>query len=112
MEIRFLGTGGVFDWQHGNSAALIRRRSETFLIDCGPTVYAKLCSTGTVDEIDHILLTHLHGDHVGSLSAVVLHMNLRASEKRRASILYPTEEFREDLIALLRFLVGEPELFV
>ncbi|HEX2091045.1 MAG TPA: MBL fold metallo-hydrolase [Longimicrobiaceae bacterium] len=112
MEIVFVGTGGIFDLEFGNSSAIVTRRSRTFLIDCGPTVYPRLYSAGMADPIDYILVTHLHEDHVGSLSTLILHTNLRAREKRRATLLYPTEEFREDLTTLLRYCLGDPSEYV
>lgn len=107
MEIAFVGTGGLFDWEYGHSSALVTRGARTFLIDCGPSVYPRLLGAGRADPIDAILLTHLHEDHVGSLVTLVLHLKVRAREPRRATILYPTEVFRNDVETLLSLCLGD-----
>ena len=73
MELKFLGTGGAFDWECGNSSALVSFKGETILIDCGCVVYQQLCRLNLIDKIDAILITHFHDDHVGSLSSILAH---------------------------------------
>lgn len=108
MKITFLGTGGVFDYQYGNSAALVEHRGKTFLIDCGPSIYPTLRQHGLTESIDYILLTHLHGDHVGSLFSLVLDMNTRQRPGRRAPILYARESFRDHVERFLACMLGDP----
>src|SRR4030095_1587723 len=67
MLLQFLGTGGAFNPEYGNSAALIRCNGKSILIDCGFTVFAKLKEFNLFNQIDYILITHLHNDHTGSL---------------------------------------------
>jgi ribonuclease BN (tRNA processing enzyme) len=107
MEIEFVGTGGIFDLEYGHSSALVTRGARTCLIDCGPSVYPRLLAAGRADPIDTILLTHLHEDHVGSLVTLMLHQKLRAREPRLATILYPTEAFRRDIVTLLSYCLGD-----
>ena len=102
MHVKFLGTGGVFDYEYGNSAAVVRHNGRTILIDCGPSVYGTLCSHGLIEEIDYIVLTHLHGDHVGSLFSLLIHLSSRCKPSRKAVLLYPTDQFRQLVESFLK----------
>ncbi len=109
MQIKFLGTGGAFDFEYGNSAAFIHFRGKRILLDCGNSVYRRLRQTGLADQIDYILITHLHDDHVGSLNSTVLHHKYLLAEPRKARILVPTESFAKELQAFMNFGLRDPK---
>lgn len=74
LEITFLGTGGAFtDFRvnyHNN--ALVRTDEGPVLIDCGGTAPQALRELGIHPEtLRGVLVTHLHGDHVGGLEQVL-----------------------------------------
>lgn len=75
MELQFLGRGSSFNPKEGNTSAFLKSvDGETlFLIDCGSTVFSRLLEKGILEGIKHlhIALTHLHGDHAGSLSELI-----------------------------------------
>lgn len=77
MELQFLGRGSGFNPEEGNTSAFLKSDDgETlFLIDCGSTVFSRLMEKGILDGVQHlhIALTHLHGDHVGSLSELLVY---------------------------------------
>ena len=104
LSIKFIGTGGVFDYELGNSSAIVELRGERILVDCGYTVFPQLVKKNLIDHIDYLLLTHLHGDHAGSLHAAILHWtNVR---KRNIKLIYPSEKYKAELISYLKiFLV-------
>ncbi len=82
MNIRFLGVGGAFDPEYGSSAAVIDTGDRTLtLLDCGCTTYGDLRRNGVVDEITHVLITHLHDDHCGSLGSLINHHFHSANKK-------------------------------
>lgn len=112
MQIKFLGTGGAFDFEYLNSAACLRFRNKNILIDCGTTVYSRLRETGRADDIDYLLITHLHDDHVGSLASVILHHKFLIDPPRKPVILCPTTRFGDQLYAFLRFPLLKPENYV
>ena len=62
-----LGTGdGWAGDSRGHSAFIYRLGGRTLLIDCGEPVSRRLRAAGIApDDLDGILLTHLHCDHVG-----------------------------------------------
>lgn len=90
-DVKFVSTGGIFDYKIGNSSVLIGGKIGTILIDCGYTVYSKLVELDVISEIDYICITHLHGDHIGSIHPLVLHLANRC--KKKVKIIYPTELF-------------------
>ncbi len=83
MEIRLLGTGtstGVPLLRckcpvcHSNDSrdkrlrqsAIVHHNGKTILIDCGPDFRTQMLRSGETD-IDALLITHIHYDHVGGL---------------------------------------------
>ena len=100
IDIRFVGTGGAFDVAQGNSAAIVRCKNKTFLLDCGYTVYPRLRQLNHCDNIDYVLITHLHDDHVGSLSTFLGHQRY-VSQCDEVQLLHPTAVFGDQLYAFL-----------
>lgn len=112
MEIKFLGTGGAFDHAYGNSAAWVTLGGKHLLVDCGNTVYHALRKTNLADHIDYLLITHLHDDHVGSLCTTILHHRYLLDSPRKARLLVPDGDFRDQLYEFLRFGLIRPERYV
>lgn len=108
MDIKFLGTGGAFDYEFGNSAAWVNFHGTCILIDCGNSVYRRLRETGLADQVDYILITHFHDDHVGSLSSVILHHKYFLHPPRKARILVPNENFQQEIYDYVNFSLTEP----
>jgi|GEM_PF-5625027 len=69
MNCKFIGTGGALDYQFGNASMIIDLPTRV-LVDCGPSIYPKLMEKNLLETFDYLLLTHLHGDHVGSIFQV------------------------------------------
>lgn len=112
MEIKFIGTGGAFDYNYGNSSAWIYFQSKHILLDCGHTVYARLREHNLVDKIDFFLLTHCHDDHIGSLSTTILHQQFLQHPPKKAQILVPSEAFKNELLCILSPSLITPEEYV
>jgi ribonuclease BN (tRNA processing enzyme) len=110
MQIKFLGTGGAFDTDYRNSAALLEFRGINLLIDCGFTVFPTLVEKHLVQQVDHIILTHLHNDHCGSLANLLLYKSI-IEKSKRPIILYPSEQFKQQLYLFLQIQVKEPEKY-
>lgn len=110
VPIRFIGAGGAHEIHLGNSAALLSWAGKTFLIDCGFTVYPRLVQRNLVDQIDAVLITHLHDDHIGSLSALLYHRHF-LSRLSPLPVLVGTPELFAKLYTYLHFLMGEVERF-
>lgn len=74
MKVTFLGTGGAFtDFRvnyHNN--LLVETAVGPVLIDCGGTAPQSLRELGIKPwDVHSVLVTHLHGDHVGGIEQLV-----------------------------------------
>jgi len=84
LKLQMLGTGGAFAKTYGNNNALFAENGFTLLVDCGITAPRALHEMGIrLDEIDAILITHLHGDHVGGLEELTFRMKFQHGRKLR-----------------------------
>ncbi|MCC9136849.1 MBL fold metallo-hydrolase [Pontibacter silvestris] len=110
MNIKFLGTGGAFDTEYLNSAAILEFRDIKLLIDCGFTVFPKLIEKNLVHEIDHVILTHLHNDHSGSLANLLLYKSI-ILKNDRLKILYTSEQFKQQIYDLLAIQLKYPDKY-
>lgn len=106
-EIKFLGTGGAFDIAQGNSAAIVNWQGKKILLDCGYTVYTRLRELNLVDALDYVLITHLHDDHVGSLSTLLYHRHFITNNP--LTLLYPDDAFRDVLCKYLAYPMQNAE---
>ncbi|MEM3384986.1 MAG: ribonuclease Z [Nitrososphaeria archaeon] len=74
VRIIFLGVGGwISDPSLGHTSILIESSNdEVMLLDAGEGVYAMLKRFGyDVDDIDYVVITHGHGDHILGLPTLV-----------------------------------------
>lgn len=71
--LKFIGTGSAFNSVLGNNCAYIRKGKALILFDCGGDVFNKLKNSNLLDDIEEVFvfITHLHGDHVGSLPTLI-----------------------------------------
>lgn len=74
QSLKFIGRGSAFNREEGNNSAYIKKENSFLLIDCGELIYDEIekrkLITEDIKEIN-ILITHLHGDHAGSLSSFI-----------------------------------------
>ncbi|MGP8077258.1 MAG: MBL fold metallo-hydrolase [Thermoplasmata archaeon] len=98
MKLCFLGTGaGNFrgSLRHPVSALL-----EGLLFDCGAGATGRLHDLGRFDEVEVVLISHLHTDHVAGLFDLLLH-TLITGRTRPLTIVSPP-----GLSAILRAFVA------
>lgn len=91
----FLGIGSFDNTKLGNTSCYIRRGNSLFLVDCGYDVFEKIkkviddseSSEKPIDNI-RIMITHLHGDHCGSLSTLIEYCYY-VKNMKKIDIIYP-----------------------
>jgi ribonuclease BN (tRNA processing enzyme) len=72
LQVTMIGAGSAFSKIYGNTSALVEfKNGYKLLIDCGHTVPASLEEMNiSLTDINGILITHLHADHIGGLEEV------------------------------------------
>lgn len=111
MRIKFLGTGGAFDVDCLNSAALMEFRNKNILVDCGFTVFPTLVKKNLINRVEYILLTHLHNDHCGSLATLLFYKTI-IEKSEKPVILYQTEQFRQQVYSFLQIQMKDVDKYV
>lgn len=90
MHITMLGTGSAFAKRYNNNNALIEVDGYRLLVDCGITL-PKALHEAELDfaQLDAVLISHIHADHVGGLEELAFQMMFRYQRK---PVLYIAEE--------------------
>ena len=72
--LTFLGNDSGFGDR--NNSAYVEIENELFIIDCGFTVFNEIKNKFDFNKYKkiNIIITHLHNDHAGSLSQVILYL--------------------------------------
>lgn len=96
-----LGTGdGWAGDRRGHSAFLFRLGDSTVLIDCGEPVSRRLRAAGVApDDLDGIILSHLHCDHVGGF--FMLMQGFWLDGRQRPLTVHMPEEGRKPIRQML-----------
>jgi len=72
LRVTFLGTAGAVPTVQRNvSAVHVNREGDELLFDCGEGTQRQMMRFGTGFSLDHLLLSHLHGDHVLGLPGLL-----------------------------------------
>ncbi|MFF2093526.1 MBL fold metallo-hydrolase [Paenibacillus sp. NPDC058174] len=75
MNITMLGTGSAFAKKYDNNNGLIELDGYKLLVDCGITLPSSLHAAGlSFNDLDAVLVSHIHADHVGGLEEYAFQM--------------------------------------
>ena len=106
MEVVILGSGTATPQLKRNaSGILVRSSSSTILVDIGTGTMRRLCEAGVdYKEIDVVLITHFHPDHVSDLAPFLFAHNYAYGKMRtnRFFVLGPSglEQLYDGLVKL------------
>jgi len=112
MEITFLGTGVAIP-QKGRvqSGVFARLEDKPLLIDCGSGVLSRFPEAGlSHTEIDTVLLSHLHLDHVADLLPLIKANWLRGKTDMKVYGPQGTEDWFSMVIAAYEYILDEVEV--
>jgi len=95
LKITMIGTGNAFAKAYYNNNALVETEHINLLIDCGITLPHALYQSGrTFADLDGVLISHMHGDHIGGLEELAFQMMYTYARK---PTLYIAESLIEPL---------------
>ena len=86
MQVQILGSsaGGPFQGRH-YTAQILQQDNHYYLIDCGEGTQEQMYKFGVkADRLNHVFISHLHGDHVYGLVGLITSYCL----KRRTETLH------------------------
>ena len=105
LSVLFLGTAGAAPSAHrGAPGHLVRRGGDRILVDCGEGTQRQLLRSGVgLVDVDDVLITHAHADHILGLPGILKTFALRAREAPLQ--LYGPAGFPE-LMGVLKPVIG------
>jgi len=73
--LNFIGNGSCFNTDFGNTSAyyMDQETQSLLLIDCGESIFERIKKQKLLEKAKdvHVLVTHLHSDHAGSLPSLL-----------------------------------------
>jgi len=91
IEIQFLGSGDAFgSGGRLQSCILVKTGKQNLLVDCGASALTGMAGFGVdPNDIDLIVISHLHGDHYGGIPFLINGSQLMFKRERPLGIIGP-----------------------
>lgn len=106
MEVTFLGTSGAVPTPERNPIGiLLRREGQRILLDVGEGIQRQMMRFGTGFGLDHVVITHLHGDHYYGLPGLL--ETLEFNERERALTIHVPARRTRRLQRFVEVTIGE-----
>lgn len=91
MKLTVLGNNGPYPCPNGAcSGYLIESKEAKILIDCGNGVFANLQKVCDYKELDAVILSHLHSDHISDVFVMKYALGIVKSENYSSIPLFTT----------------------
>jgi ribonuclease BN (tRNA processing enzyme) len=92
LRIIILGSGNAF--AHGNqyqsSHYIEFDENKKILLDCGPAILQAIqFADVNIDDLEYLLISHLHGDHIAGIPFLLLHYKFIIQRKKPLQIIGP-----------------------
>lgn len=102
--LKFIGSGSAFNTKLGNNSAYYKEGNQMLLIDCGSNIFQRIKENNLLEGIEHIhvLITHTHADHVGSLADLILYTYYSHGEfaKSKVTVYSPSDTKVDNVLEL------------
>ncbi|MBI5005368.1 MAG: MBL fold metallo-hydrolase [Candidatus Lloydbacteria bacterium] len=83
LQICFLGCGSAFSTRQFQSNLIVSKGNTSVFVDLGSKATVKMLEFGlSVNDIKHLIVTHSHADHIGSLEELALKARYEAPVKK------------------------------
>ncbi len=107
LRVTFLGTGGaVPTTERAPSALFVNREGDRLLFDCAEGTQRQMMRFGTGFGIDHLFVSHLHGDHVLGIPGLI--QTLDFNERDAPLTIHCPPNTRTDLDDLVHAVGHDP----
>ena len=107
LRVTFLGTGGaVPTTERAPSALFVNREGDRLLFDCGEGTQRGMMRYGTGFGIDHLFVSHLHGDHVLGIPGLI--QTLGFNDRTEPLTIYCPPKTDADLRDLVHAVGHDP----
>lgn len=101
FKLNMLGIGSAFNAvEYGNTSGYFEDDDNLYIIDCGSTVFNQILKTikHKLNKNIHIIITHTHTDHIGSLGTFIEYCYFTLSKKLN---IVCASKIKNSLISLL-----------
>jgi ribonuclease Z len=106
--VTFVGTAGAVPTTRRNtSAVFVGREGDRMLFDCGEGTQRQMMRFGTGFDVDHLFVTHLHGDHVLGIPGLVQTMDF--NERSDPLAIHVPAGTRREVESLVGVAGGRPD---
>ena len=107
MNLNFIGIGGAFNTKLGSNAAYIKENNKIIFIDFGLDTFEKVEKHKLIEDVEevYVLITHLHGDHVGGLPTFIQYSYIGFNKV--VKIINNSESFTNNVKNLLKITAVE-----
>ncbi len=120
MKLTILGSGSlIFKKERMAPAYLVETNSgESFLFDCGATALQRFIDVDfDYTNLDHIVITHPHADHLGGLISLVFSIALKSiyvpylggTKREKPLFLHGYKGLTDDYQTLRKMMYAEPD---
>ena len=77
-SLKFLGNGSAFNYDLDNTAAYFKYDNTFYIFDCGEKIASKIIKYIDFSKENDVVIciTHMHGDHIGSLEALLVYLTI------------------------------------
>lgn len=77
-SLKFLGNGSAFNYDLDNTSAYFKYDNTFYIFDCGEKIASKIIKVIDFSKENDVVIsiTHMHGDHIGSLEALLVYLTI------------------------------------